>query len=103
MQDALDNSGRAAQRAERAEELQRAAEAAAEQSASDAQAAQRACWAAESQLAEALQSNAEVCRTLCISCTETPMTSSHAPESDIMNTLKKACTSYVWHLWQSDS
>ena len=78
MQDALDYSGRAAQRAERTEELQRAAEAAAEQSAADAEAAQRASVAVESQLAEALQSDAEVCRMHCISCTETPMTSSHA-------------------------
>lgn len=77
MQDALDDSGRAAQRAERAEELQRAAEAAAEQSAADREAAQLASVAVESQLAEALQSIAEVCRMQCLTCTETPMTSSH--------------------------
>jgi hypothetical protein len=70
MQDALNDSGRAAQHAERAEELQRAVEAAAEQSAADAEAAQRANLAAESQLAQALQSNAEVCRTQYVSCTE---------------------------------
>ena len=58
----LDDSGRTAQHAERAEELQRAAQAAAEQSTADAEAAQHARLAAESQLAEALQSQAEVRR-----------------------------------------